>query len=231
MNGLEEQSISIISEVPSDMGSQGIIFDMDGLMIDSERIINDAVVRAGREMGLADIENVSLRTIGTSNAKTREIYTSVYGDFDFDRLMDLKHKYIDEMIGDNGFPPKEGITEILEYVTAKGYKTAVGSSTREWAVKEFLGKIDVLKYFDIFVCGDMGLRSKPFPDIFLVCSEKMGIAPCDCYVLEDSPNGIRAAYAAGMKPVMIPDMIPPDEEILSMVYSLKNSLTEAMELF
>ncbi len=231
MNGLEEQSISIISEVPSDMGSQGIIFDMDGLMIDSERIINDAVVRAGREMGLADIENVSLRTIGTSNAKTREIYTSVYGDFDFDRLMDLKHKYIDEMIGNNGFPPKEGITEILEYVTAKGYKTAVGSSTREWAVKEFLGKIGVLKYFDIFVCGDMGLRSKPFPDIFLACSEKMGISPCDCYVLEDSPNGIRAAYAAGMKPVMIPDMIPPDEEILSMVYSLKNSLTEAIELF
>ncbi|MGN1106485.1 MAG: HAD family hydrolase [Huintestinicola sp.] len=212
-------------------GAQGIIFDMDGLMIDSERIINSAVVRAGREMGLTGIEEVSLRTIGTSNLRTREIYASVYGEIDFDRLMDLKHRYIDEIIGDNGFPPKEGICEILEYVTKKGYITAVGSSTREWAVKEFLGKIGVLKYFDIFVCGDMGLRSKPFPDIFLACAEKMGVSPCDCFVLEDSPNGIRAAYAAGMKPVMIPDMIPPDEDIISMLYALKGSLMEAMELF
>lgn len=212
-------------------GAKGIIFDMDGLMIDSERIINSAVVRAGREMGLERIEEVSLRTIGTSNARTREIYNSVYGEFDFDRLMDLKHRYIDEIIGDRGFPPKEGIREMLEYVTKKEYLTAVGSSTREWAVKEFLGKIGVLGYFHIFVCGDMGLRSKPFPDIFLACADKMGLAPCDCFVLEDSPNGIRAAFAAGMKPVMIPDMIPPDEDIIPMLYSLKSSLTEAMELF
>lgn len=212
-------------------GAQGIIFDMDGLMIDSERIINRAVVRAGREMGLQGIEDVSLRTIGTSNARTREIYNSVYGEFDFDRLMDLKHRYIDEIIGDRGFPPKEGICEILEYVAGKGYITAVGSSTREWAVKEFLGKINVLKYFDIFVCGDMGLRSKPFPDIFLACAEKMGVSPGDCFVLEDSLNGIRAAYAAGMKPVMIPDMIAPDEDIIPMLYALKGSLLEAMELF
>lgn len=211
--------------------NQGIIFDMDGLMIDSERTINKAVVRAGREMGLADIENVSLRTIGLNNQSTRELYRSVYGEFDFDRLMDMKHKYIDEMIGDNGFPPKEGIGELLEYVTKKGYRVSVGSSTREWAVREFLGKIGVLGYFDVLVCGDMGLRSKPYPDIFLACAEKMGIAPHDCYVLEDSPNGIRAAYAAGMKAVMIPDMLAPDEEIKGMLYALKASLTEAMELF
>ena len=212
-------------------GAQGIIFDMDGLMIDSERIINRAVVRAGREMGLEGIEEVSLRTIGTSSLRTREIYNSVYGKFDFDRLMDLKHRYIDEIIGDSGFPPKEGIREMLEYVTEKGYITAVGSSTREWAVREFLGKIDVLKYFDILVCGDMGLRSKPFPDIFLACAEKMGVCPDRCFVLEDSPNGIRAAHAAGMKPVMIPDMIAPDKDIIPMLYALKSSLTEAMELF
>ncbi len=211
--------------------NQGIIFDMDGLMIDSERTINKAVVRAGREMGLADIENVSLRTIGLNNQSTRELYRSVYSEFDFDRLMDMKHKYIDEMIGDNGFPPKEGIGELLEYVTKKGYRVSVGSSTREWAVREFLGKIGVLGYFDVLVCGDMGLRSKPYPDIFLACAEKMGIAPRDCYVLEDSPNGIRAAYAAGMKAVMIPDMLAPDEEIKGMLYALKASLTEAMELF
>lgn len=212
-------------------GTQGIIFDMDGLMIDSERIINRAVVRAGREMGLSGIEEVSLRTIGTSSTRTREIYESVYGNFDFGRLMDLKHRYIDEIIGDNGFPPKEGIHEILKYVTGKGYITAVGSSTREWAVKEFLGKIGVLGYFNIFVCGDMGLRSKPFPDIFLACAEKMGVSPDDCFVLEDSPNGIRAAYAAGMKPVMVPDMIAPDEDIIPMLYALKGSLTETMDIF
>lgn len=210
---------------------QGIIFDMDGLMIDSERIINDAVVRAGHDMGLADIEHISLKTIGTSHDHTCEIYREAYGDFDFEHLMDLKHKYIDEIIGDNGFPPKKGITEILDKVTAKGYVTAVGSSTREWAVKEFLGKIDVLRFFDIFVCGDMGLKSKPAPDIFLACADKMGIAPVDCFVLEDSINGIKAAHAAGMKPVMIPDMIAPTEEIMPMLYALKPSLIEAAELF
>ena len=197
---------------------QGIIFDMDGLMIDSERIINDAVVRAGHDMGLADIEHISLKTIGTSHDHTREIYREAYGAFDFEHLMDLKHKYIDEIIGDNGFPPKKGITEILEKVTSKGYVTAVG-------------KIDVLKFFDIFVCGDMGLKSKPAPDIFLACADKMGLAPADCFVLEDSINGIKAAHAAGMKPVMIPDMIAPTEEIMPMLYALKPSLVEAAELF
>ena len=109
--------------------------------------------------------------------------------------------------------------------------TAVGSSTREWAVKEFLGKIDVLRFFDIFICGDMGLKSKPAPDIFLACADKMGLAPADCFVLEDSINGIKAAHAAGMKPVMIPDMIAPTEEIMPMLYALKPSLVEAAELF
>ena len=189
---------------------QGIIFDMDGLMIDSERIINDAVVRAGHDMGLADIEHISLKTIGTSHDRTREIYREAYGDFDFEHLMDLKHKYIDEIIGDNGFPPKKGITEILEKVTAK---------------------IDVLRFFDIFICGDMGLKSKPAPDIFLACADKMRLAPADCFVLEDSINGIKAAHAAGMKPVMIPDMIAPTEEIMPMLYALKPSLIEAAELF
>ena len=77
----------------------------------------------------------------------------------------------------------------------------------------------------------MGLRSKPFPDIFLACAEKMGVSPDDCFVLEDSPNGIRAAYAAGMKPVMVPDMIAPDEDIIPMLYALKGSLTETMDIF
>ncbi len=210
---------------------KGIIFDMDGLMIDSERIINKAVVRAGHEMGLTGIEQVSLRTIGTSHDKTRQIYSEVYGDFDFERLMDLKHRYINEMIGDKGFPPKPGIKEILEKVTQKGYITAVGSSTKEWAVREFLGKIGVSGYFRIYVCGDMGLKSKPAPDIFLACAEKMQLAPESCFVLEDSVNGVRAAYAAGMKPVMIPDMIRPSDDIIPMLYSLKSSLLEAAELF
>lgn len=214
------------------MKKQGIIFDMDGLIIDSERIIRDAVIRGGQEMGLSDIEKISLQVIGTNSIHTRKTYCAAYGDdFNFDHLMDLKHKYIDEAIGDKGFPAKKGIYEMLEYVTSKGYVISVGSSTREWAVKKFLEKIDVLKYFDILVCGDMGLRSKPEPDIFLKCAELMHVEPQDCFVLEDSINGIKAAYAAGMKPVMIPDLLPPTQEIMPMLYSLKNSLTEAIELF
>ena len=213
------------------VNAEGIIFDMDGLLIDSERIINSAVVKAGHQMGLADIENVSLLTIGTSNQRTREIYAEHYGQMDFDLLMELKHKYIDEIIGNSGFPAKKGVYELLESVTRKGYKIALGSSTREAAVREFLGKLNILRYFDILVCGDMGFKSKPCPDIFLACAEKMGIEPCRCAVLEDSPNGIKAAYAAGMIPIMVPDMIAPTEEIMPMVYSVCASLTEADMLF
>lgn len=211
---------------------KGVIFDMDGLMIDSERIIHNAIVRGGTEMGLDNIEEVSMRFIGGSNQAARQMFYDAYGEnADFDMLMDLKHKYIDLEIGDKGFPAKKGIHEIVDLLLRKGYRISVGSSTREWAVKEFLGKINVLDRFDIFVCGDMGLRSKPFPDIFLACAEKMGAEPSDCFVLEDSINGIKAAYAAGMNPVMIPDLAEPTDEIMPMLYSLKPSLIEAAELF
>lgn len=209
----------------------GIIFDMDGLLIDSERMINEAVVRGGREMGIKDIERISLLAIGSTNQRTREIYYENCGDVDFDRLMELKHMYLDEMLGDGFFPLKPGAEHILRQVKDAGYRTAVGSSTREWAVRKFLGGPGLLKYFDVLVCGDMGCKSKPDPDIFLACAEKMRLSPRECAVLEDSPNGIRAAHAAGMLPIMIPDMIEPTEEIISMTYAVKKSLYEAAELF
>lgn len=213
------------------MNGKGVIFDMDGLMIDSERIIHNALVRGGKEMGLSNVEQVCKSVIGVNQLRTREIFFRAFGDFDYDKLMELKHKYIYEIIKDNGFPPKDGITDILELLSSKGYSLAVGSSSSENAVRKFLGKIDVTKYFNIYVSGDMQLESKPAPDIFLACAERMGIEPANCYVLEDSPNGIRAAYAAGMMPIMIPDMIEPDDDIRSMLFACKKSLREAMKLF
>ena len=211
---------------------KGVIFDMDGLMIDSERIIHDAIVKGGQIMGLPNIHEVSMRFIGSSNDAARRIFYDAYTEAaDFDYLMELKHKFIDELIGNDGFPPKPGIYEILEKLKSKGYTLAVGSSTREWAVKEFLGKINVLGYFDHMICGDMGFRSKPNPDIFIACAEKMNIAPEKCCVLEDSAAGVKAAYLAGMRVIMIPDLIEPTEDIIPMLYALKGSLYDAAELF
>ncbi|MCC8042758.1 MAG: HAD family phosphatase [Oscillospiraceae bacterium] len=207
----------------------GVIFDMDGLMIDSERIIFKALCAAGKEMGLENIEQPLTMSIGINKGDTEKVFRSFYGaDFDFERFYKLKYKYLNELVGDKGFPPKKGIIEILDYLTNRNIPIAVCSSTREGAVMDSLEKIGAKDYFRVFVCGDMGLKGKPAPDMFLKCSELMKLSPRDCYVLEDSRNGIKAAYAAGMRPIMIPDMIEPDDEIISMLYALKKDLTEVI---
>lgn len=210
---------------------KGVIFDLDGLMIDSERIICQALKRAGSDMGLDNVEEPILRCIGLNKISTEAIFREFYGaDFDFVRFYELKAEYISQITGSRGFPPKKGVLELLDYLSAEKIPHAVCSSSRLGYVRESLEKIGALGYFDTFVCGDMGLKGKPEPDMFLRCAELMELQPPECYVLEDSRNGITAAYRAGMKPIMIPDLIAPDDELRAMLYALKSDLTEVIGL-
>lgn len=210
---------------------QAVIFDMDGLMIDSERLIHQAMIYAGEKLGVNGIDKVSFSTIGTNAVRTRRIYIENYGgNFQFDEAMRLKHEYLDKIIFGEGFPPKKGLYNLLDFLKSNNFKLGVASSTREEMVMLALSKINVTDYFDTIICGDKVKKSKPDPEIFLETAQQLGVNPCECYVLEDSFNGIKAGYSAGMKTVMVPDMIPPNAEILSMVWRCAESLDDVIEI-
>ncbi len=199
-----------------------VIFDMDGLMIDSEKMIHKAMIHAGEVLGFEEIAEVSIKTIGTNSSRTREIYFEHYGeDFPFDEAMRLKHEYLDHIIFNEGFPAKDGLYDILDYLKQNNFKLAVASSTRRKMVELALEKVNVLHRFDVVVCGDMVSHSKPNPEIFLKVCEMLGTEPSECYVLEDSLNGIKAGNSAGMKTIMVPDMLQSDGTAWKVAENLK----------
>lgn len=207
------------------------IFDMDGLMIDSERVFVRGFVQAGEEMGYYNVEEVCKSTIGVTSQRTREIFLEYYGsDFDYDGLRDLGRKYISAYYARNGVPIKKGLFPLLEFLKKQGMKLAVATSTsRDKAMKTLFEDTKIGLCFDAVVCGDMVSKSKPNPEIYLKAAECIKTEPSLCYVFEDSVNGIKAAYAAGMKPIMIPDLLPPTDEIRPMLHACFESLEEALD--
>ena len=130
----------------------------------------------------------------------------------------------------NGVPVKKGLFELLEALKQEGYRLCVATSTRESTAKEELIDAGILPHFEDLVGGDNIKNGKPAPDIFLEAARRISVEPENCIVFEDSINGIKAAYNAGMKPIMVPDMVEPTEEILPMIYRRFKSLDEAIPL-
>ena len=126
---------------------------------------------------------------------------------------------------------KPGVNELLEFLSENGIKTALASSTKTETVKNQLRDAGILKYFTVVVGGDMVSHSKPNPEIFLQAADKLGVDPAKTYIIEDSFNGIKAAYAAGAKPLMVPDMIEPDEEIEKLCHKIFVNLHEVRAFF
>ena len=209
-----------------------VIFDMDGLMIDSERVFVDNYVRAGLELGYGDIRDICLSTIGVTSQRTKDIFCERYGmAFDYDGLRARGRRYISEYYAKNGVPVKDGLFPLLEYLQSRDAKTAVATSTsRESAAETLYEKTNIGEYFDAVIYGDDVTKSKPEPDIYLAAAGRINAEPKDCYVLEDSINGIKAAHAAGMKPIMVPDLIQPTDEIKTMVHAVCGDLYGVLEL-
>ncbi len=191
---------------------KAVIFDMDGVMFDTERIAVDAWIEVLAGMGItAGLEQIR-PGIGVNRKDAREIYLRVFGpDFDCDRAIALTGEYQNRWTEEHGVPIKPGLPELLDVLKKSGIKTAVASSTGEKRVRRLLELAGISNSFDAVVCGDMVEHSKPEPEIFLKTAQLLETAPEDCVVLEDSPNGIRAGWRAGMKVIMIPDLIEPDE--------------------
>lgn len=208
---------------------QAVIFDMDGVIFDTEHLAMSLWIQAADELGIPDIAQVYPTVIGTTSIRTHEILDERYGSSfpreEFDRrVRDLYQEHYNH----DGLPVKPGVPELLSSLAAYHVPMALASSTHSDLVRRELRDAGFLDFFDVVIGGDMVTHSKPHPEIFLLAANALNASPEDCYVIEDSFNGIRAAAAAGTHPLMVPDMLQPTEEIRSLAERVFPSLHEVL---
>lgn len=208
---------------------RGIVFDMDGLLFDSERVVKRSWDMAGDELGIVHMGSHIYHTLGMNLAGRTAYFTKAVGEnFPHEEFFALTRRYFYKIVDLEGLSLKPGARELLEYGKESGYKMAVAISSRSGYALQSLKTAGIYSYFDGLVFGDMVSRSKPDPEIYLRACESIGIRPKECIALEDAPAGIRAAWAAGMKPVMIPDLVEPDEAVKTLVCRRFDTLHEVI---
>lgn len=212
--------------------NMAVIFDMDGTIFDSERLVLDCWDKIGEKHGITGIREVFTRCIGTNKVRTKEIVYEAYGDsFPYDAFSKECSAVFHEKIDQSGLPVKKGTREILEFLKENRIPMGLASSTRVATVTEELKQAGLYDYFQVVMGGDQLSNSKPAPDIYLVTCAGMGVEPGNAYAVEDSYNGIRSAYAAGMKPIMVPDILPATDEMRGMSVAVFEDLLQVREYF
>ncbi len=209
---------------------RGAVFDMDGLMLDTERVSRLAFDYAGEMTGVGKAGYLTVRMLGLSPQASSEIlyreYGEAYREEEFRRYADeFRARYFAE----HGIPKKPGLLDVLERLSSSGLRLAVASSTKRETVLSQLTDAGAVGFFDAVVCGDMVERYKPEPDIYLRACELLGLSPCECWALDDAPAGVASAHAAGCRVIMIPDLMMPDAECLASAELVCRDLSEAAE--
>lgn len=203
-----------------------VIFDMDGLMVDSEPVWRRSWEISFAHEGLAVVPGFMEALTGSSPAKTRELTDKYYsGSEAARRAYDEHYEVVEKLFVEEGAPKKEGLDELLDLLASRDIPMAVASGSSRSIVEAVLGHAGVLGFFSTLKTGDMGFPSKPAPDVFIAAAVELGSKPIRTVVLEDSPSGIFAASAGGFIPVMVPDIVKPDDELRSMA-TVYDSLTD-----
>ena len=208
---------------------KAIIFDVDGTLLDTEKIYMQAWREAGALFGYTVTEEVLMKTRAVSRAIAVKAFMDGLGqDFPYEDVRQERMRIGEAMI--YGTQPEElqkpGALQVLEQLKSRGIPMAVASSTAYKQTVEHLKHAGLLGYFQTIVGGDMIRRGKPNPDIFLKAAELLGAKPEDCMVVEDSPAGIKAAHAARMQPVLIPDVVPANEETTGLSIAVLETISQ-----
>lgn len=210
---------------------QAVIFDMDGLMFDTETMTRELWDTIGAEMGYTHASVVMPETMGARLEQDGAIFRRHFGpDFPFEAFVAEYRRRFAERIETKGVPVKEGLYDLLEYLKREKISCAVASSTSRKNVLRYCDQSKVTGYFQKIICGDMVEKSKPDPQIYLVAAREIGTAPERCMALEDSPNGCLSAHRAGMATVMVPDQLQPDEKMRAGLFACVPSLRNVIPL-
>ncbi|MBO6089809.1 MAG: HAD family phosphatase [Lachnospiraceae bacterium] len=211
---------------------ESVIFDMDGVIFDSERIVCDLWIDFAKENGMSGMDELIIKCIGINDNATKKLFLEAYGEgCPYDEYKKVISQKYHELYDGGRLPMKPGVKELLGFLKENDIKTALASSTKVKTVTNQLRDAGILEYFDVVIGGDMVTKSKPDPEIFLEAADKLGVDPTKSFIIEDSLNGIKAAYAAGAKPLMVPDLIKPDEEIQKICYNIFVNLHEIKAFF
>jgi HAD superfamily hydrolase (TIGR01509 family) len=205
---------------------QAVVFDMDGLLFDTEVMVRDAMLAAASRLGIAMTEGLFLSLIGLSADASRRRLREHYGPaFDLDAFHEAVGQDFHRILHGRTFL-KDGVVELLDWLDAGGLPRAIATSSQHADVQRNLAIHDLSGRFDVIVAhGDCAL-GKPNPDPFLKAAERLGLVPKDCLALEDSLNGVRAASSAGMMTIMVPDLIQPTDECRAECVAVARNLHE-----
>jgi HAD superfamily hydrolase (TIGR01509 family) len=191
----------------------GVIFDMDGLLVDTERVYLDGLLKAVRAVDCEMTEAFAHSMIGVPGKECIAMIEAHYGPaFQIDAFNAAYDGIVAAALA-QGIPLRPGARELVTYLTEEGIPQAIATSSRRPTVDRYLGHVGLLEHFTAIVCRDDVANPKPAPDPFLIAAERLGLAPAECLALEDSYHGITAAHAAGTMPIMVPDLLAVTEAV------------------
>ena len=209
---------------------KAIIFDMDGLMIDSERVTFECYQERLKDMNLTMDEEFYKTLLGKPIKGIYQRFYDVYGnDFPIQNVIQDVHQLMAERFETEGVPVKKGLVELLHYLKDNNYKTIVATSSNRDRVDKILAQAKITEFFDDSICGDEVTKGKPNPEVFLKSCQKLGVNVDEAIVLEDSEAGIQASYDANIKVICIPDMKYPEKQYEEKTFKILKDLNGVIE--
>lgn len=212
--------------------TDGFVFDMDGVLFDTERLCQRCSSVVAKTYGIGDIiDNLYQQAIGLNRASEKKLFEQVVGrTFPYDEYRDKCSRQIKQVIAEEGIPVKAGAYMLLQYLKTNRYKIALATSTSKESAMSHLEMSKMTEYFNVIITGDMVEKGKPDPEIYLKACKGLEIVPQNAVAIEDSPNGLKSAAAAGLRTIMVEDMIPYTPSLEPYASMSLKSLTDVLEL-